>query len=67
VSVDGAEPVTVRSWDHVVRSFHKMQAALFMEGLDPSTLHHAEIVVSHLYTDKDNPTAYVRIAAILTA
>ncbi len=67
VSVDGAEPVTVRSWDHVLRSFHKMEAALFMKGLDPSVPHHAEVVVSHLYTDKDNPTCYVRIAAILTA
>ncbi|MBR7032509.1 MAG: SGNH/GDSL hydrolase family protein [Clostridia bacterium] len=67
VSVDGGEPVNVRSWDHVVRSFHKMQAALFMKGLDPAVTHRAEIVVSHLYTDEENPTAYVRIAAILTA
>ena len=67
VSVDGGEPVNVRSWDHVVRSFHKMQAALFMKGLDPSVPHHAEIVVSHQYTDKENPIGYVRIGAILTA
>ncbi len=67
VSVDGGEPVNVRSWDHVVRSFHKMQAALFMKGLDPTIPHHAEIVVSHQYTDKENPVGYVRIAAILTA
>ena len=67
VSVDGGEPVNVRSWDHVVRSFHKMQAALFMKGLDPAVPHHAEVVVSHQYTDKENPVGYVRIAAILTA
>ncbi len=67
VSVDGGEPVNVRSWDHVVRSFHKMQAALFMKGLDPTVPHHAEIVVSHQYTDEENPIGYVRIGAILTA
>lgn len=67
VSVDGGEPVTVRSWDHAHRSFHKMEAALFMKGLDPSVPHHAEVTVSYLYTDEENPTGYVRIAAILTA
>ncbi len=67
VSVDGGEPVNVRSWDHVVRSFHKMQAALCIKGLDPAVPHHAEIVVSHLYTDAETPVNYVRIGAILTA
>ena len=67
VSVDGSEPVNVRSWDHVVRSFHKMQAALCIKGLDPAVPHHAEIVVSHLYTDAETPVNYVRIGAILTA
>ena len=67
VTVDGGEPVDVRSWDHVVRSFHKMQAALFMKGLDPAAPHHAEVVVIHQYTDEENPVSYVRIGAILTA
>ena len=67
VTVDGSEPVNVRSWDHVVRSFHKMQAALCIKGLDPAVPHHAEIVVSHQYTDDENPVSYVRIGAILTA
>ncbi len=67
VTVDGDDPVDVRSWDHVVRSFHKMQAALLMKGLDPAAPHHAEVVVTHQYTDEENPISYVRIGAILTA
>ena len=67
VSVDGGEPMLVKSWDHALRSFHRMDAALFMRDLDPTIPHHAEITVSHLYTDAENPIGYVRIAAILTA
>ena len=67
VSVDGGEPVNVRSWDHVVRSFHKMQAALFMTGLDPNVPHRATATVTRLYGAEDTPDGAVQIGAILTA
>lgn len=33
VSIDGGEAVTVRSWDHALRSFHRLQNAVFAKGL----------------------------------
>ncbi len=38
VSIDGAEPVRVRSWDHALRSFHRIQNALFAPCLE--SCHH---------------------------
>lgn len=34
VSIDGGEPITARSWDHALRSFHRLQNAVFAKGLD---------------------------------
>ncbi len=34
VSIDGDEPVRVRSWDHALRSFHRIQNALFAPHLE---------------------------------
>ena len=67
VSVDGGEPTEVRSWDHYVRSFQKMQAALFMTGLDPTVPHRATATVTHLYGAEGTPDGAVQIGAILTA
>ena len=45
VSVDGGEPVRVRSWDYAVRSFDRFRAALFMKGLDKEKKHTASVKV----------------------
>ena len=36
VSIDGGEPITARSWDHALRSFHRLQNAVFAKGLSAS-------------------------------
>lgn len=42
VSIDGGEAIRVRSWDHAIRSFHRMQNALFAPSLP--TGHHTATV-----------------------
>lgn len=44
VSIDGGEPITARSWDHALRSFHRMQNAVFAKGL-PTGSHTVTVTV----------------------
>ncbi len=45
VSIDGGEAFTARSWDHYVRSFHRLQAAHIAKGLNPGK-HTVKITVA---------------------
>ncbi len=42
VSIDGGDEIRVKSWDHALRSFHRMQNALFAKGLE-NTHHRATV------------------------
>lgn len=63
VSIDGGRPFTAKSWDHYVRSFHKMQAARCIENLEYG-LHNIKITIPN---SNDNSARFARIAGIMIA
>lgn len=63
VSVDGKEPFIAKSWDHYVRSFHKMQAARCIENLDYAT-HTVKITIPQYDDGKEH---FARFAGIMMA
>lgn len=63
VCIDGGEPFTARSWDHYVRSFHKMQAATFAKDLAFGT-HTVKVTIPQ---NTSNSDIFARIAGIMIA
>lgn len=64
VQIDDEEPIRVRSWDHYVRSFHRMQAAMVRTDLSPDDTHRVTITTAEFTPTEESPDAFVRIGAM---
>lgn len=64
VKIDGGAPMTVKSWDHWVRSFQKFEAALVTTALDPSAPHKVTVTANAFTPSEVSPDEVVRIEYI---
>lgn len=64
VQIDDEEPIRVQSWDHYIRSFHRMQAAMIRTDLDPHKQHRVTITTAEFAPTQQSPDTVVRIGAL---
>lgn len=64
VQIDDEEPIRVKSWDHYLRSFHRMQAAMVRRDLETNRLHRVTITTAEFTPTVESPDAFVRIGAM---
>ena len=60
VTIDGGEPLRIKSWDHYVRSFHRLRAAIVTREL-PQGKHHVCVKALPFCPTDTSPERIVRI------